>query len=86
MTAEQVPVSDSPLASLARCEHLLDLLDVAAAGQNGLIFLEDGIDATPLKVTYAELRDRAKVRLPENHITELSLTKAIDIWNCFAQI
>jgi hypothetical protein len=61
MTAEQVLVSDSPLAPPARCEHLLDLLDVAAAGQNGLIVLENGIDATPLKVTYAELRDRAKV-------------------------
>lgn len=61
MTAEQVPVSDSPLASPAQYEHLLDLLD-AAAGQNGLVFLEDGVDATPLKVTYAELRDRAKVR------------------------
>jgi len=74
MTDEQVPVSDGPSASPARCEHLLDLLDVAAAGQNGLIFLEDGIDATPLKVTYAELRDRAKVRMSENHVDELLLT------------
>jgi hypothetical protein len=69
MTAEQVPVSGTPLASPARCEHFLDLLDVAAAGQNGLIVLEDGIDATPLKVTYAELRDRAKVCVFENRIT-----------------
>lgn len=84
MTAEQVPVSDSPLASPTRCEHLLDLLDVAAAGQNGLIFLEDGMDATPLKVTYAELRDRAKVRKFEGHVTELPLTWAIEIWYCLA--
>ena len=61
MTAEQIPESNSLLVSPAQCEHLLDLLDVAAAGQNGLIFLEDDIDATPLKVIYAELRDRAKV-------------------------
>jgi hypothetical protein len=74
MTAEQVPVSNCPLVSPARCEHLLDLLDVAAAGQNGLIFLEDGIDAAPLKVTYAELRDRAKVRISENNVKELLLT------------
>lgn len=84
MTAEQVPVTDSPLASPARCEHLLDLLDVAAAGQNGLIVLEDGIDATPLKVTYAELRDRAKVRVSKNHITELSLTKPVEVWHRLA--
>lgn len=84
MTAEQVPVSDSPLASPARCEHLLDLLDVAAAGQNGLIVLEDGIDATPLKVTYAELRDRARVRVSKNHITELSLTKPVEVWHRLA--
>ena len=75
MTAEQVPVSNITLASPAQCEHLLDLLDVAAAaGQNGLIFLEDGIDATPLKVTYAELRDRAKVRISEDNVNELLLT------------
>lgn len=74
MTAEQAPVSDSALASPARCRHLLDLLDVAAAGQNGLIFLEDGIDATPLKMTYAELRDRAKVRISENYINVIPLT------------
>lgn len=84
MTAEQLPVSDSPLASPARCEHLLDLLDVAAAGQNGLIFLEDGLDATPLKVTYAELRDRAKVRTSEDHGTGLPLIKLIEIWHCVA--
>jgi hypothetical protein len=84
MTAEQVPVSNSPLASPARCEHLLDLLDVAAAGQNGLIVLEDGIDATPLKVTYAELRDRAKVCVSMNYITELSLTKPVEIWHRLA--
>jgi hypothetical protein len=84
MTAEQVLVSYSPLASPARCEHLLDLLDVAAAGQNGLIILEDGIDATPLKVTYAELRDRAKVRVSRNHVTELSLTKPVEIWHRLA--
>jgi hypothetical protein len=74
MTAEQVPISNSPLVSPARCEHLLDLLDVAAVGQNGLIFLEEGIDATPLKVTYAELRDRAKVRTSQNNVKESLLT------------
>jgi len=84
MTAEQVPASNSLLASPARCEHLLDLLDVAAAGPNGLIFLEDGIDVTSLKVTYAELRDRAKVRIIDNHVTELPLTWAIEIWYCLA--
>ena len=84
MTAEQIPVSDSPLVLPARCEHLLDLLDVAAAGQNGLIFLEDGIDATPLKVTYAELRDRAKVRLSENYVDELLLTNSVEIWHFLA--
>lgn len=84
MTAEQVPVSDNPLALPARCDHLLDLLDAAAAGQNGLIFLDDGIDATPLKVTYAELRDQAKVRMFETHITELKLTTPIEIRHRFA--
>ena len=84
MTAEQVPVSNSRLASPTRCEHLLDLLDVAATDQNGLIFLEDGTDATPMKVTYAELRDRAKVRIPEDHGTELPLMKLIEIWHCAA--
>ena len=84
MTAEQVPVSDSPLTSPTPCEHLLDLLDVAAAGQNGLILLEDGMDATPLKVTYAELRDRAKVREIESQVTELPMTWSIEIWYCLA--
>lgn len=82
MTAQQVLAFDSPLALPARCEHLLDLLDAAAAGQNGLIFLEHGIDATPLKVTYAELRDRAKVHIIENLATELSLTYTTEIWYC----
>jgi hypothetical protein len=67
MTAELIPTSDTPVASPERSEHLLDLLDVAAAGPNGLIFLEDGIDAPPLKLTYAELRDRAKVGISDDH-------------------
>lgn len=82
MTAQQVLMPDSPLALPARCEHLLDLLDAAAAGQNGLIFLEDGIDLTPLKMTYVELRDRAKVHIIENFATELPLTYTIEIWYC----
>ena len=69
MTAEQMPASDSPPTILVRSEHLLDLLNAAATGQNGLIFLEDGVDATPLKMTYTELRDRAKVSIIDRYIT-----------------
>ena len=69
MTAEQILVSDSPPTSQVRFEHLLDLLNAAATGQNGLIFLEDGVDATPLKMTYTELRDRAKVSIIDRYIT-----------------
>jgi hypothetical protein len=84
MTGELVIVSDSSSPSPARCEHLLDLLDAAATGETGLIFLEDGIDASPLKVTYAELRDRAKVRMSENNTIGLLLTLLIEIWHCLA--
>lgn len=64
MTAQFVPVSDSTQPSAAHHEHLLDLLDAAAASQQGLIFLNDGIEAAPLKMSYAGLRDQAKVGIP----------------------
>lgn len=82
MAAEQIIAPNGSSPSPARYEHLLDLLDAAATSQNGLIFLEDGIDATPLKVTYAELRDRAKVCMSEDYTIELPLTKSIEIWHC----
>jgi hypothetical protein len=79
MTAEQVSSSNSPVALPTRCEHLLALLDVAVAGQTGLISFEDGIDATPLKVTYAEQCDRARARMFENHVRKPLLTKSIGV-------
>lgn len=64
MTAQLVPVSDSAQPSAARHEHLLDLLDAAAVSQQGLVFLSDGIEAAPLQMSYAELREQAKVGIP----------------------
>lgn len=61
MAIEQLTANGFIKDPPARREHLLDVLEAASLGQGNLLFLDNGIDGTPRKLSYASLFDEAKV-------------------------
>lgn len=62
MAIEQSAANGLTKDTPTRCEHLLDVLEAASLRKGNLLFLDNGIDGTPRKLSYAALFDEAKVR------------------------
>lgn len=60
---EHIPAGESTTTILPIPTHILDLLKNAAASgsDGGLIYLDNGPDGPPTKVTYLQLYEQAKV-------------------------
>lgn len=87
MATEQQLSSVNGNQTPKRYEHILDLLDVAALGQAGFFFLDNGIDGEPLKLTYAELCEKAKAsKTNKVHSSRTAVDRLLEIWCCLAQV
>lgn len=62
MTAEE-NISPTPGTALSlQPKHLLDLLKTAALSDAGLLFLDNGVNEAPNRLSYASLFEKAQVQ------------------------